>query len=233
MKVGNTVLAIFIAVCLLQTACSLKEIKTQSGIIDSAASLSGVVKNETGKDGQVYIKVYEQVEEAIALKVNIAANSDGSYRFALVPGKYLVAAYVDVNDNQTYEHDEPAASLSDDNNQVRVIELHDSEAVELPAFVISNDSVVVNDREVKQAISRVNQNIGKVFSLDNPMFARENANMGMWKPFDFIDNVDGGLLFLEEYDPSKQPVLFVHGIMGTPIEFQAMVEALDKTKYQA
>jgi pimeloyl-ACP methyl ester carboxylesterase len=38
---------------------------------------------------------------------------------------------------------------------------------------------------------------------------------------------------LEPYDTSRIPVLFIHGIGGTPRDFRAVIDALDRTRFQA
>ena len=42
-----------------------------------------------------------------------------------------------------------------------------------------------------------------------------------------------GIFFLTKYDPLKKPVLFVHGVSGSPRCFRALINALDKDKFQA
>jgi pimeloyl-ACP methyl ester carboxylesterase len=42
-----------------------------------------------------------------------------------------------------------------------------------------------------------------------------------------------GIRVLEPYDASRIPVLFIHGIGGTPRDFRGMIEALDRTRFQA
>ncbi len=37
---------------------------------------------------------------------------------------------------------------------------------------------------------------------------------------------------LEEYDPDKIPIVFVHGIEGTPKDWQTVVESLDRKRFQ-
>jgi len=41
-----------------------------------------------------------------------------------------------------------------------------------------------------------------------------------------------GIQMLEPYDPKRIPVLFVHGIGGTPQDFRAMLDGLDRTRFQ-
>jgi pimeloyl-ACP methyl ester carboxylesterase len=42
-----------------------------------------------------------------------------------------------------------------------------------------------------------------------------------------------GIFFIEPYDPSRIPVVFVHGVSGTAGDFRALADALDKRRFQA
>jgi hypothetical protein len=48
-------------------------------------------------------------------------------------------------------------------------------------------------------------------------------------PTALIAHIQGFFFGLEEYDSSKTPVLFVHGISGTPRDWKFMVDGLDRT----
>jgi hypothetical protein len=74
--------------------------------------------------------------------------------------------------------------------------------------------------------------VGEVTSLDDPRFARENAKLGMWEPVKFLFDVGAGIYFLEPYDPAKIPVLFVHGVAGTPDDFRTLIAHLDRKRFQ-
>src|SRR5260221_850492 len=54
----------------------------------------------------------------------------------------------------------------------------------------------------------------------------------MWKFYDFLLETKPGIYFLEPYDPKKIPVLFVHGIGGTPRDFRSLIAALDHDHFQ-
>ena len=44
---------------------------------------------------------------------------------------------------------------------------------------------------------------------------------------------DGGVFVeLQEYDARRMPVIFVHGMSGTPLDFSAAIASLDRSKYQ-
>lgn len=75
--------------------------------------------------------------------------------------------------------------------------------------------------------------IGAVLPLTDPRFGAENGRTGMLEPLQFMRDVGSGLFLLEEYDPARIPVLFVHGIAGNPQEFEEIIAALDRTRFQA
>ncbi len=74
--------------------------------------------------------------------------------------------------------------------------------------------------------------IGTVVSLEDPPFDRKNGKLGMWQPLTFLLEDNAGLYFLSEYDPNKIPILFVHGINATALDFAPLIEKIDQSKYQ-
>jgi len=73
-----------------------------------------------------------------------------------------------------------------------------------------------------------------VHSLDDKRFAPGVAAAGMVESASFFQTV-GPVQFLGEPDFSGQrvPVIFVHGVNGTPRDFHALAERLDLSRYQA
>ncbi|WP_172380123.1 lipase family alpha/beta hydrolase [Vibrio sp. Vb339] len=74
--------------------------------------------------------------------------------------------------------------------------------------------------------------IGTVVDLTDPPFEKGNAKLGMWQPLTFLLEDNAGLYFLSEYDPNKIPILFVHGINSTALDFAPFIEKVDQSKYQ-
>ncbi|MDO6387526.1 MULTISPECIES: alpha/beta hydrolase [unclassified Uliginosibacterium] len=73
---------------------------------------------------------------------------------------------------------------------------------------------------------------GSLTTLDDPRFSAEFARQGMWEALDFIRQERAGIYFLEPYDATRTPVLFVHGISGHPGEFKALLASLDRRRFQ-
>lgn len=77
-----------------------------------------------------------------------------------------------------------------------------------------------------------NTHVGTVSSLDDPLFSHRQGKKGLWEPFAFMEDGGTGIHFLEPFDPTRVPVLFVHGINGAPRDFTAIIENLDRSQFQ-
>ena len=81
-------------------------------------------------------------------------------------------------------------------------------------------------------LSGVDIQLGSVTDLAQPRFDPDFAEMGMWQPLHFMQSGFAGIYFLEPYTPKKTPVLFVHGINGSPRDFAVLLQHIDREKYQ-
>jgi len=73
---------------------------------------------------------------------------------------------------------------------------------------------------------------GEIRSLDDPAFDEEAGIKGMWQPLTAAKRHGLGIHFLQPYDPGKVPVIFVHGIMGTPRNWKPVIAGLDRSRFQ-
>lgn len=74
--------------------------------------------------------------------------------------------------------------------------------------------------------------VGVIAQLDEPRFSGEVAKKSLWKPFDFLIEGNAGLYFLEAYSAKKIPVLFVHGMNGSPRDFSYLTRQLNREHFQ-
>lgn len=74
--------------------------------------------------------------------------------------------------------------------------------------------------------------LGRQAHLDDARFDPDLAALGMWQPLHFIRAGYAGIYFLGPYAPQKTPVLFVHGINGSPRDFASLIASLDQEKFQ-
>lgn len=74
--------------------------------------------------------------------------------------------------------------------------------------------------------------LGTPAHLSDPRFDEDIAETGLWQPWRFMKEGYAGVYFLDEYDPGKIPVLFVHGINGSPRNFAMLAGSLDRKRFQ-
>jgi pimeloyl-ACP methyl ester carboxylesterase len=73
---------------------------------------------------------------------------------------------------------------------------------------------------------------GVITTLDDERFDEQNGYFGLYQPVAYFERVNGFVYMLEEYDPGKIPIIFVHGIGSTPKDWQNIVEGLDRKHFQ-
>jgi pimeloyl-ACP methyl ester carboxylesterase len=73
---------------------------------------------------------------------------------------------------------------------------------------------------------------GTIRRLDDPIFAPQMATLGLYEPRAFLERAPMMFYALEEDVGYKIPVVFVHGIDGSPRDFAALVDHLDRTRYR-
>lgn len=147
---------------------------------------------------------------------------------------YAVGAFTDLNGNQQYDGGEPVdlirnvrpTPLSD---KARSTGLHLRLAATngLPrgqSFVLPAENP-----DLGEALPVA---LGEVIKLEDPRFSAESGEMGLWKPYEFLQRQGMGIYFLEAYQPEKIPVVFVYGMAGSFQDWKPLLGALDRKKYQ-
>ena len=216
-------------IILLLTGCGLMDVNEQAGIIDNAGTIKGSVINRSNKKGPLIIVILQKDAEFLKKKTKLRAAEDGSFKITVLPDAYMLAAYVDSNENSKYDPGEAGRFYSD----ASVVQISEKQVIELSAItIVGPPKVIPNNLKLVSAEKKIVKNIGKVTTLNDSTFRSENYSMGMWKPLDFIEQVGGGLFLLSPYDKSKTPVLFVHGIGGGPTDFSDLIATLDKKRFQ-
>lgn len=73
---------------------------------------------------------------------------------------------------------------------------------------------------------------GTIRSLDDPIFDDNMATLGMYDPASFSEKAPTSFYTLEEDLAYKIPVVFVHGIGGSPRAFLPIIDSLDRNRYK-
>ena len=171
----------------------------------------------------------------------------GPYFFTVLPGRYRISAFEDEHDDLIFRGSEPFGHALG----ARPIEVegdHDRDGLDIvvgsaaaPPLEAPIDALSVwsqsarsraNFAEGRSASGGSLAEVGSLVEIDDPRFSYENARLGLWEPIQFLSRVGWGIYFLEAYDPAKTPVLFVHGVLGFPRQWEYIVRHLDRSRFQ-
>lgn len=166
--------------------------------------------------------------------------SPGYFGLYVPEGEYEIALLSDMDGDRVYEQDEiigayerPLVLKSDEKTfhegVVTGIDLEAGKEIPLPEA--GRFSLRVPEK--LPVMKEGSFPSGTVSSLDNPLFERKYAILGLYNPAAFLERVPFFFYSLEEYDPLKIPVVFVHGAGGTPRDWEYIIENMDREHFQA
>jgi pimeloyl-ACP methyl ester carboxylesterase len=209
--------------------CSIKEIHEQTQIVENVGLIKGKINLTSNQKGPVIVLRFRDENGIPVLRSQGIASEKGYFQFSVIPGTHYIAAFIDVNKDGRYQPEEHG-NYHGFPSKIDVAPKH---TVNLDTITITG-VVPRPETEIKSIakISAVWENIGRIITLDDPRFSRDNYSMGLWKPVDFLDHAEGGLFFLQEYQQGKVPVLSVHGVNGGPADWEKVIESLDKQLFQ-
>lgn len=157
-------------------------------------------------------------------------------------GTFRVAAFVDSNSDVAYQPGESFVGTSVEQpiacsagaritGIVLSIPAQPTERFDRELDVISLQALSA-DQRAEQTLGQLTA-VGEITTLADPRFDLTKSPDGLWRPFDYMLTSHPGVYFLEPYDPHRIPVLFAHGITGSPANFAYLIEHLDRTRFQA
>jgi len=232
----TTTIAISLILSLSLTACTLMRLEEDLDQMEHLGTVLGRVSTPGGTTEGVYVVLFEHGETgAEAANVDRLSVAISAYVFVLdTEGSYAVAAFQDLNGDLKRNPGEPAAMIGEPSSlriepgqRLEGMDLELRDDADIPSgYALDLEGV---DLETMEALPLI---AGDVISLDDEIFSHDYAKTGMWQPIEAWRSVGAGVYFLEDYDPAKIPVLFVHGVGGSPTDFRAIIESLDRERFQ-
>ncbi len=223
---------IALVVTLYSGGCALIRLQENIDQIDKLSSVDGGITSHKALHGVIILTIIKMTEKRPELIDYQVMPHPGKFSLLLKPGNYRLFAYEDANNDRRYQEAERAVKSAE-------LKLHPGEhltGVMLHLPNKPNQEIIDAVRQLRKdgiiKLRRNKKNLGKIVSLDEPYFSRTNAALGMWEPVKFAQKVPFGLFLLQKYDPNKIPVIFVHGINGSPKDFSYIIPQLDKSKFQ-
>jgi pimeloyl-ACP methyl ester carboxylesterase len=217
-----------------------RELRHQQEHLDQLCLMSGTIRAQAPPDVPRIVLLLTRRDGNLRLQDHFVAEGDGRWMIVAPPGNYTLAAFADRSRDLIYQPGEPILNASES-----AIVHCDSgtrrEGVRLEitgkgrAFAREVDHTALHPREPEEQLDitfAAMTALGTVTTLDDPRFSSANVKAGMWAPYDFLANAGPGIYFLEPYDAHKIPVLLVHGIGGSPLDFATIIRQLDRTRFQ-
>jgi pimeloyl-ACP methyl ester carboxylesterase len=217
------------------SGCALVKVKKEVHESMESAAIAGVVSTAFPKNGPIIVVAYSINQGKRVIAHYVVLHAAGEYELLVDKGKYHIFAFWDKNSNLIYEKGEPAGQYGDTTTLVSAPA--GSVVGEAIDFTIPEDGETVDapvglEISANKPLDLHSRLAGTITNLDNKLFSEEYGRKGYWEPITFFKEVGGTIFFLEEYDPDKIPILFIHGATGTPSGWNYFVNNIDRTRFQ-
>ena len=245
--IGDTVAGPVLGLAaLLLGGCIFQDVREQQALMDATCVIEGTAASAAATDRPIVVALLRPAGDSAPGREWLVADhfvleAAGPWAFAAPPGEYRLAAFEDSNRDLKYQPGEPFLGVEaaapircTAGTKTRGIALRIS-ASSAGAPASERDVVSLQARDVHGQMRRTLGQLtaaGELAQLADARFARDVAESGLWRPFDFVAASYAGIYMLEPDDPRKTPVLFVHGIQGTPASFETLAANLDRSRFQ-
>jgi len=203
---------------------------------NSAIIKGNVVSLDNLKNPTLLI-AYPLSSESDSFTDYVILNGTSPFMLYLPEGRYHLYTITDFNNDGIYKENEVSGNYGFP-LPPKEISLRKGEMVKDIVIYTSkeNSKKIAFPRQlsIKENYDTVSQltYTGQVSKIYDEKFSVENASIGWWNPTAFMKAFGARIYFMEEYDPRKIPVLFVHGAEGSPQNWVYFLIRLDRNRYQ-
>ncbi|WP_052573784.1 alpha/beta fold hydrolase [Haloferula sp. BvORR071] len=236
-------------VALLAGCANFRHLSSDLKMVQEDYQIRGVIKNADSFKVPVYAAVaeWDQNSDKVFSADRVKLEAGGRFAFLVKsPVNQYVMALADNNGNGRRDDGEPFWVFSAADGKPAPVSLSGSQRIAEvsgnlstsakmpPAFRAAVDRAAAG-RTADEFISHrgVKIAVGEVANLDDPRFAATRGEDGLWTPATLAIKSGFGIYFLERYDPTRIPVIFIHGAAGSPQDWRHAMEKIDKKRYQA
>ena len=198
---------------------------------ENCYSLRGRLIMDRPYEGPVLVvAVSDRYQQREIVATRIIRSPAIYYVIFLPEGEYDLYIYADLNGNGFFETTELVGrTMPGKPASVKKEKAVDAILVDGPDAKIDINHPLTSDIFINARVAVSNY---KYDSLDDEFFDPRYGTMGIYRPTEFLTHTQGSLFALEDYDPDKTMVIFVHGVEGTPRDWKYLVEGLDRKRFQ-
>jgi uncharacterized protein YifE (UPF0438 family)/triacylglycerol esterase/lipase EstA (alpha/beta hydrolase family) len=158
-----------------------------------------------------------------------------NFKLNLPYGAYTLAVIDDTNEDMHYQGSEIIAS--------RTLKITAENAIndvisDINIYITKNKPASIHGlnylyKDDGKSLESLFYPRGFIRSLADPIFSRTYAFQGFYSSSKFIEHVPKMFYALDEFHEFKIPVIFVHGVNGTPRDFIPILNTLDDSRFAA
>jgi pimeloyl-ACP methyl ester carboxylesterase len=151
------------------------------------------------------------------------------YQVYLPEGRYDLYFFADLDGNGYFDAYEMIGQTAGLPIKISKTAIKDNPTVYGPTLSLNPNRPATAALSVKV---RVEGRSNAYIPLSDEFFAPRYGMMGLYDPRAMMSHTQRYFFSLEKFDPGKTIVFFVHGVGGTPRDFEYLVDGLDKSRYQ-
>jgi len=206
---------------------------------ESGFLVTGTVVGDLDKDIPLAVAAVTRWKSENRIAGYSILPAPGSYFLFLPEGRYRILVFADLNRNKVFEQDE--LINSNNNSDTLTVEKGRARNGIMPGGVVSTDSVTPRNSEVTFDLDVPERNVSlqslcfpaaEITTLADKRFEEDNGSLGLYDPAAYFEQANGFFFMLEEYDPEKIPLILIHGIRGTPRDWEFIVDRIDRQRFQ-
>jgi uncharacterized alpha/beta hydrolase family protein len=225
----------------LWSGCAFFKLEEELVEYDETFGVRGKITYDTSQSGSVLVIMYKKTPAGLQIsQAGVLKSVSSQYSMLVQRGTYFIIAFQDVNNNLTYDDNEPVGYYGKpDAIEIsrQTLDVEKSRGVSGLDFSMDTanpfpkgfpSDIIISSDILKKDFVR----LGELTQFEDERLAQSYGVKGYWEPMTFLEEIGVSILFLEVYDPDKIPVLFIHGALGTPLGWKETVATLDSGHFQ-
>jgi len=230
------VTSLLIGICWLAlSGCTFLALQKNVEQYEQLVRLSGQLWNPSPQNKPVIVLLYQVLNQKKRIVNYRIYHKPDRFQFRVLPGQYFIEAFEDENQDLTYQNTEWATYYGPPSIitiEAAQDQLNLNITLQSPGSIVLTEYPNLSSPTTQARLQLPKIRFGEIVKLEDDRFSKEKGRLGLWEPLSFVQEVGGGLYFLEHFDPGKIPVLFIHGAGATPQLWAPIIQRMDRDIFQ-
>ncbi|MGV8059523.1 MAG: esterase/lipase family protein [Smithellaceae bacterium] len=215
-------------------SCALVKLREDVQFSKDSCLLIGEIISTSPLKKPIVVVAYANSNGVLSIADYTVLFEPGQYEMLVGEGNYEIFAFEDNNGDLSYNQGEwagyygkPDKVTTQVGGAVFGLDIILKPKMKQPTLSFANMLVQFSGGKRKPPTSA-----GTLANLNDTAFSAENGLAGFWAPLEFFKRIGCNIFFIEPYDATKTPILFIHGAAGSPQDWLYFINNLDRSRYQ-